>query len=127
MDLHALETRQVEIQSEAGTKLPIHFGVPGRSLFGFYHPPRDGWRRTGVVLCSPYGTDQTRSERTYRHLAERLSAAGFACLRFDAFGTGDSGGDEHAPDLVQNWIDDVGVAVAELQARSGATATALVG
>ena len=55
------------------------------------------------------------------------SVAGFACLRFDPYGTGDSGGDEHAPNLPQHWIDDVGLATAELQARSGASATVLIG
>jgi alpha-beta hydrolase superfamily lysophospholipase len=116
------------IRAAVGAKVAIGFGAPGRPLFGFYHPPKDGlWRGTGVVLCNPFGTDQTRSERTYRHLAERLAAAGFACLRFDLFGTGDSGGDEHEPELVRGWVDDVGVAARELRARSGAAAIALVG
>jgi alpha-beta hydrolase superfamily lysophospholipase len=117
-----------EIRGAAGRKQPIHFGVPGRPLFGFYHPPGDGaGRGVGVVLCSPVGTDQTRSDRTFRHLAERLAAAGFACLRFDPFGTGDSGGDEFAPALARAWIDDVGVASDELRSRSGAESIALVG
>ena len=96
-----------DIRAAVGRKQAIHFGAPDRPLFGFYHPPKDGpWRGVGVVLCNPLGTDQTRSERTYRHLAERLSATGFACLRFDLFGTGDSGGDEHAPGVVRAWIDE---------------------
>lgn len=116
------------IVSRAGRKQAIHFGAPGRPLFGFYHPPAEGrWKGAGVVLCAPFGTDHTRSDRTYRHLAERLAAAGFACLRFDPFGTGDSGGDEHAPRLVRAWLDDVSVAIEELRARSGARAIALAG
>jgi alpha-beta hydrolase superfamily lysophospholipase len=119
----------IEIQTGAGRKQAIHFGSADRPLFGFYHPPSEGLLRrgAGVVLCNPLGTDQTRSERTYRHLAERLAVAGFACLRFDFFGTGDSGGDLHAPDLVRSWTDDVGLAIAELRRRSGAHAIALVG
>jgi len=118
----------IEIRSPAGTKQPIHFGVDGRPLFGFYHPPNPGpWRGVGVVLCRPIGTDQTRSDRVYRHLAERLASAGFACLRFDLFGTGDSGGDERAPALARAWLDDVGLAAAELRARSGAEKIALFG
>jgi hypothetical protein len=98
----------IEIRAAAGRKQPIHFGAPGRPLFGFYHPPKEGlWRGAGVVLCNPIGTDQTRSDRTYRHLAERLSAVGFACLRFDLFSTGDSGGDEFFPGIVRAWVDDV--------------------
>jgi alpha-beta hydrolase superfamily lysophospholipase len=118
----------IEIRSAAGSKQAIYFGAEGRPLFGFYHPPLPGpWRGVGVVLCRPIGTDQTRSDRVYRHLAERLAAAGFACLRFDLFGTGDSGGDQKAPALVRAWLDDVGLAAADLRARSGAEKIALFG
>jgi alpha-beta hydrolase superfamily lysophospholipase len=118
-----------EIQTAAGRKTAIHFGDRDRPLFGFYHPPDAAAspRAAGVVLCNPLGTDHTRSERTYRHLAERLAAAGFACLRFDFFGTGDSGGDLHSPDLVGCWSKDIGFAADELRRRSGAQAIALVG
>jgi alpha-beta hydrolase superfamily lysophospholipase len=115
------------VRTAAGWKEPIYFGSPSRPLFGFYHGPGDGWRDAAVVLCNPLGTDQTRSERTYRHLAERLAAMGFPCLRYDHFGTGDSGGDETSPDLVRAWIEDVGVACDELRARSGVRSIALVG
>jgi alpha-beta hydrolase superfamily lysophospholipase len=118
----------IEIRTASGRKRPIYFGAEGRPLFGFYHPPREGpWRGVGVVLCPPIGTDRTRSDRAYRHLAERLAEAGFACLRFDLFGTGDSGGDESAPGLLQSWLDDVGLAIQELRARSGAQKVSLVG
>ena len=118
----------IEIGSASGSKQAIHFGTEGRPLFGFYHPPKPGpWRGVGVVLCRPIGTDQTRSDRVYRHLAERLAAAGFACLRFDLFGTGDSGGNEMAEGLVRAWVDDVGLAAAEIRARSGAETIALFG
>jgi len=118
----------VEIRSASGgSKQALHFGGEGRPLFGLYYSPKPPWRGVGVVLCGPIGTDQTRSDRMYRHLAERLAAAGFACLRFDLFGTGDSGGDERAPGLVREWLDDVGLAAAELRARSGAGRIALFG
>jgi len=118
----------IEIRTASGIKQAIHFGATERPLFGFYHPPKPGpWRAVGVVLCRPIGTDQTRSDRVYRHLAERLAAAGFACLRFDLFGTGDSGGDERTESLVRAWLDDIALAAAELRARSGARTIALFG
>jgi len=118
----------IEIRTASGIKQAIHFGATERPLFGFYHPPKPGpWRAVGVVLCRPIGTDQTRSDRVYRHLAERLAAAGFACLRFDLFGTGDSGGDERTEGLVPAWLDDIALAAAELRARSGARTIALFG
>jgi alpha-beta hydrolase superfamily lysophospholipase len=117
----------VIVRSAAGSKQAIHFGATDRPLFGFYHPPRAAWRDACVVFCNPHGTDQARSERTYRRLAERLAAAGFPCLRFDLFGTGDSGGDEWSPGLVRAWRDDIGVAIEELRSRSGASRVVLVG
>jgi alpha-beta hydrolase superfamily lysophospholipase len=123
-----LAEKRTEIRSNAGSKQAIYFGTAGRPLFGFYHPPKEGTSRAaGVVLCNPFGTDQTRSERTYRHLAERLAQAGFPCLRFDSFGTGDSGGDEFAPHLLQAWVDDIGAATDELRTRSGVPTVSLVG
>jgi alpha-beta hydrolase superfamily lysophospholipase len=117
-----------EIRVAGAHKRPIHFGSASHPLFGFYHPPAEAsWRGVGVVLCNPLGTDQTRSERTYRHLAERLSAAGFACLRFDLSGTGDSGGDEREPGLFRSWVEDIGRAVEELRACSGAEKIGLFG
>jgi alpha-beta hydrolase superfamily lysophospholipase len=118
----------IEIRSAAGRKQAIHFGAPGRELFGFFHPPKEGlWRGVGVVLVNPFGTDHTRADRPYRHLAERLAAAGFACLRFDATGTGDSGGSDQSPGLLRDWLEDLGRAVEELRARSGAMTVALAG
>jgi alpha-beta hydrolase superfamily lysophospholipase len=116
------------LESAAGRKEAIHFGSSGRPLFGFYHPPGEApWRDTAVILCNPHGTDMTRADRSYRHLAERLSRAGFAALRFDFFGTGDSGGDELSPGLVSGWDDDLRAAIDEARLRSGAHAVALVG
>lgn len=119
----------LEIRSAAGRKQPIFFGAPGRALFGFYHPPREaGLRRdAAVVLCAPIGTDHVRSDLTFRHLAERLSAMGFPCLRFDLSATGDSGGEERSVGLVRGWLDDIGLAIDELRERSGSQAISIVG
>lgn len=118
----------IEIRSASGRKQAIYFGAPGRELFGFFHPPAEGpWRGTGVVLVNPIGTDQTRADRPYRHLAERLAAAGFACLRFDLSATGDSGGDALGAGAVRDWLEDIGCAIEEVRARSGAASIALVG
>jgi alpha-beta hydrolase superfamily lysophospholipase len=116
------------LRGPAGPKLPFHFGAPGHELFAWYHPASEGiWRDAGVVLCNPLGTDFTRSDRVYRHLAERLARAGFPVLRYDMFATGDSAGDEHAPALVRSWLDDVGRAADELRARSGVSRVVLIG
>jgi alpha-beta hydrolase superfamily lysophospholipase len=118
-----------EIRSAAGRKHPTYFGAPGRALLGFYHPPSAEVPRrdTAVLLCAPIGTDHQRSDLTFRHLAQRLAATGFPCLRFDLSATGDSGGEVQAMGLVRSWVDDVGFAIDELRARSGAHAVSIVG
>jgi pimeloyl-ACP methyl ester carboxylesterase len=109
-------------------KHPIYFGAAERPLFGFYHPPSGtGVRPLGVVLCNPIGDDLIRGHRAVRHLAEALAAAGFAVLRFDFDGTGDSAGDERDADRVATWRADVARAAAELRSRSGVEALALLG
>ena len=115
-----------------GNAVPLHFGPSERWLFGWYHPPAStalmsAPRSAGVVLCNPIGDDFIRSHRTFRHLAERLASIGFAVLRFDFHGTGDSSGDERLPNRVSTWIADIGLAIGELRTRSGASAIGVVG
>ena len=106
---------------------PLHIGADSRALFGWFHPPASPSRATGVVLCNPIGDDYIRSHRAFRHLAERLSRAGFAVLRFDFHGTGDSAGSERDPKRTAAWLEDINLAVEELRARSAASAVAVVG
>jgi alpha-beta hydrolase superfamily lysophospholipase len=105
---------------------PFYFGPAARPLFGWYHAPENP-RGDGVVLVSPLGLDATRSHWSYRHLAERLAKAGFAVLRFDWQGTGDSAGDDHEPHRVATWVKDLHLAIDQLKLRSGVGRPALVG
>src|SRR3954452_18804827 len=47
-------------------------------------------RRSGIVLCAPLGHEALWLHQTIRSLSDRLAAHGFAVLRFDYAGTGDS-------------------------------------
>jgi alpha-beta hydrolase superfamily lysophospholipase len=109
------------------TTVPLHFGSADAPLFGWYHPPRVPARRCGVVLCNPIGDDYVRAHRALRHLAERLQRCGFPVLRFDFHGTGDSAGDERDPARVRTWVGDIGRAIDELRALSGAGEICLAG
>lgn len=105
---------------------PFYFGHPSRPLFGWYHPPVAPGG-SAVVLCNPLGLDATRAHWSYRHLAERLAAAGLHVLRFDWSGTGDSSGDGSEPAQVATWLDNLGQAIEELKRRAGAARVHLVG
>ncbi len=79
------------------------------------------------MVCNPIGDDYVRAHRTLRHLAERLAVAGFPVLRFDFHGTGDSAGDERAPDRVAAWRRDIATAIDFAKAETGVDRVAIVG
>jgi pimeloyl-ACP methyl ester carboxylesterase len=79
-----------------------------------------------VLLCNPFGEEASRAHRTYRVLATQLERAGYACLRFDYSGTGDSLGDGAAA-TIDRWVGDIAIAADRLRAASGATRIAVVG
>lgn len=62
----------------------------------------------------------------FRVLATQLERAGYAALRFDYSGTGDSLGDAAAA-TVEAWVGDVATAADRLKSASGATRLAVVG
>jgi pimeloyl-ACP methyl ester carboxylesterase len=71
----------------------------GRELFVLHQAAQGASRSHAVLLCSPFGQEAIRAHRFYRVLADRLAGHGFDVLRFDYFGTGDSGGDDEDFDL----------------------------
>lgn len=79
-----------------------------------------------MLLCNPFGEEASRSHRSYRVLATQLERAGFAALRFDYSGTGDSLGDSAAA-TVDAWVSDVGLAAERLRAATGTSRVAVVG
>lgn len=62
----------------------------------------------------------------YRVLATQLQRAGYAALRFDYSGTGDSLG-ESADATVDAWVSDIGAAAERLRSATGAARLAVVG
>ena len=78
------------------TATPVTFA----GCFGWLHLPEGAPRETGVVLCAPFGCEWLWAHRMYRRLASALEAQGFAVLRFDYEGTGDSRGSDEDPGRV---------------------------
>jgi pimeloyl-ACP methyl ester carboxylesterase len=97
-----------------------------RPIFAVYQGPLRGARDLGVVLCNSFGHEMMSAHRAYRHLAERLAAAGFPTLRFDYDGTGDSSGGDEDDDRPSSWLSSIDQAVGLLM-RKGVDRVALVG
>lgn len=109
---------------------PLSFDLDGQALFGWYHPPaQHGYmtRACAVVMCNPIGYDLICTHRHYRVLAQRLADAGFAVLRYDHHGTGDSAGSDEDPDRLKTWLRSVTRATEYARHLSGASALALFG
>jgi pimeloyl-ACP methyl ester carboxylesterase len=105
---------------------PFFFGPPQRRLFGILTQPNQRSTAAGAVICAPLGQEAIRSHRSLRLLAENLAQAGLSTLRFDYYGTGDSGGDLFSAQP-REWVEDIQVATQELRERAGVTRMILVG
>lgn len=107
--------------------IPFLFGAPDRQLFGTFHPAEARSQAgMGVVICAPFGHEAIRTHRMFRVLAERLTRAGHHVLRFNYYGTGDSGGSDEEGDLL-GWSRDILSAHRELQRRVPVTRVAWIG
>lgn len=103
------------------------FEANGRSLLGAFHPaPRLRVGGASVLLCNPFGEEAARVHRAYHVLAGKLQDEGYATLRFDYSGTGDSSG-ETSDCTVEGWLDDMEAAIGELRRQSGNPRVVLVG
>lgn len=105
---------------------PFFFGMPAREMLGIYHPAAGVPRAEGVVLCPPLFGEYMRSHACLRRLALTLAGNGRHVLRFDYFGTGDSGG-RFRDTTPEDWARDVAAAVEELKAVAGVRRVRLVG
>lgn len=105
---------------------PTWFGPAERPLFGWLHVPEGRRVRAAIVCCPSFGTEATSSHRSLRLLASQLEAAGFAVLRFDYAGTGDSAGEGDDREGVSAWRASLAEAVG-LVRRLGASRLGILG
>jgi uncharacterized protein len=105
---------------------PVGFGTRDRRLFGVYSPAAGRRTRRAVVICPPLGQEYLRAHRSSRLLAQQLADTGHDVLRFDYYGTGDSGGDTSEITL-DGMAQDAVEAVAEVADLAGARRVTLIG
>jgi hypothetical protein len=109
----------------ATTEVPTFFGPSDSPLFGVVHLPVDNQIRGGVLICGSLGKEGMDSVRMQRILADDMARRGFAVLRFDYLGLGDSAYDQGRDDAVANWVASVGHALDYLMLIGAESATAI--
>jgi alpha-beta hydrolase superfamily lysophospholipase len=90
---------------------PLWFGPEDRPLFGWVHAPASGQVRGAVVLAPTLGIEAVNARYAYKDLADALADAGFAAIRFDYDGTGDSAGVLDDPGRVDAWLHSLRTAI----------------
>lgn len=115
------------VMDEGIAAVPIAFGPSDAWCFGWFHAARAPARGVGVVLCRPVGFEGHCTYEMYTQLAEYLAVDGFAVIRFDYHGTGDSAGNDADPDRVPTWIDSTLLATNEVKRLGGVSRIAMFG
>lgn len=103
---------------------PFYFQDGDRTLFAVLH--RATAPRALLLMCPPLLHEHARSYRFFSQLADRFARDGVSCLRFDYFGTGDSGGDDAQFDPARAR-DDIVAAARQLRANADAQPLILMG
>ena len=81
-----------------------------------FRPAGRQGRLPGVVIAGPFGSVKEQSPVQY---ATRLAAAGYACLVFDARGSGESGGEPRRTESPSGRATDIHAATTALAADPG--------
>ncbi|MDQ6839395.1 MAG: alpha/beta fold hydrolase [Actinomycetota bacterium] len=105
---------------------PVWLRSGNSSLFGWLDCPDDGLVRAAVILCPPLASELISAHETFLELSTALVERGFAVVRFDYPGTGDSTDVPDADDRVALWQDAI-VAVSRWASDGGLDHQALVG
>src|SRR5258708_30755796 len=106
--------------------VPGYFGDASEPIFGWFHYPEGRVCRGGVVLCSSLAVEEMPAHPAYRYLALALERNGFAVVRFDYPGTGDSGGELDDPRILHRWHRSTAAAIAVLR-DAGVTSIGVLG
>lgn len=105
---------KTSIRAAVANETPFFFAAASRRLFGVLHLPDAGTACTrAIVMSHPFGEEKLWSHRVFVSCARALAERGYAVLRFDYSGAGDSTGDT-ADASLDAHLDDLAAAVGEL-------------
>lgn len=115
----------VDESTGGATEEPMFFGPADGPLFGVLHLPADNCIRGAVLICGSLGKEGMDSARLQRVVADTLARRGFAVLRFDYLGTGDSAYSQGRDDAVADWLHSIAEAAAYLTSLGIQSITAI--
>lgn len=106
---------------------PLYIASHGESVFATLHGAHSPAREVAVLMCPPFGWEDMSSYRSRREWASSLAAAGFAVLRIDFPGSGDSSGGPRDAQRLGAWTDAVATSAQWLASTSGARRIVAIG
>lgn len=96
------------------SETPVFFNNGPTRLFGVVHYPEHAGPEKAFVFCHPFAEEKLWAHRVYVSFARFLTSCGWAVLRFDYAGYGDSDG-EFESTTVEGHLSDISCAVSEIQ------------
>ena len=102
----------------------VRFQSQGAELAGVVFRPAGSGRVPGIVITGPFGSVKEQSPTQY---ATRLAEAGYACLVFDAHGSGQSGGTPRRSESPAGRAADIEAAIDALAADPAIDAGRIAG
>ena len=89
---------------------PFFFKADSYNLFGILHRPENKLVEKAFVFCQPFAEEKLWTQRVYVNFARELVKQGYAVLRFDFMGNGDSEG-EFEQSTIRTNVNDINCAI----------------
>lgn len=105
---------------------PVYFKAGDETLFGILTVPRNREIDTAAIMLTGRGFPSYNRNRLSVHLGRRLADLGFATLRFDYHGVGESSGVVDGFDIDRPFVQDLRGAF-DFLASEGLTRYVLIG
>lgn len=99
---------------------PTYFDSANATLFGMMTFPEDKRIRGAVLICPALGKEANHTTRALKRVSEKLAERGLLSLRFDYAGTGESSGQQDAPNAVELWDESITAAATLLSSVTSA-------
>lgn len=91
------------------SETPYYFNNGNYRLFGILYKPDNKDVKEGFIFCHPFAEEKLWTQRVMVNFARELMKKGYAVLRFDFMGHGDSEGN-FSESSVQTRLEDIQIA-----------------